>query len=489
MIGIDLGTVNSLVAYIGEDNKPKIISTERGEKFTPSVVYFKNSLEVLIGELAKSQMYLYPERTIRFVKRDIGKEIDYTIFDRKFNPAEISALILRKLMKISDEYFGKKKEAIITVPAYFDDNQRFYTINAAKLAGIEKVHLLNEPDAAAIAYGIFNDNTNLMVLDIGGGTFDISLMNIKDGVFKVIGNGGDTNFGGLDFDNAISDYILKTVQETQNIDLSKDPIAMQQILIHSEKAKLDLSTVDETNIMIPYISQNDNGPIHINITITKDIFYKLTENLFKKFEKLIEETLLENKIEDNWLNKIIFVGGTSRIKKFKDIIKNKFPTVEIKQDINPEDVVAEGAAIKAGILSGKLKDVEFKDILSHSYGIINDEGEFVEILNKGREYPTVESKLFTNSFDEQDEIILEIRQKIAEEIISLGSFKFKSTKKWKKNESNIEVVFNVDINGVLNVTAIDIDTHQSEELIIENALYGNRENETQVRRGKEIIVK
>jgi molecular chaperone DnaK len=471
IVGIDFGTTNSLIA------NSEIFINERGSRITPSIVFFRKENEILVGDLAKSQMYIRPDRVVLNVKRDLGKGKEYVIYDKKFKAEEIASFIFRKLKNIVNEEIT---DAVVTVPAYFDDNQRNGVLEAASLAGLNVVKLLNEPVAAAIAYGINERDKKVLVLDFGGGTFDITLMEIKDDVFNVIKTGGSSELGGIDFDKVIVDWIVNTIYERDGINLGDDPVALQQIYNHVESAKIDLSVVDNTDIVIPYISTLNNRPYHLNINITRDMFLNISNNLIKKIEDLIKESANDD------IDEIIFVGGSSRLFFFKDLVQQIFPDKKIIADLNPEELVVKGAGIYSQVIEGK-NNIILKDILPHSLGVLDDEGNFIEILKKGMHYPTSETEIFTNTQDNQDTIIIKVLQKKNNEMINLGNFEFKFSNKWKKNEARIAVNFSLNINGVLEVSAEDIYTGQSLNGKITNAMVNSRKLDTVLMKKYKII--
>lgn len=489
IVGIDLGTTNSLVAWVNKEGKPEIIVNERGSRLTPSVVHFKNEKQVVVGELARSQMFLYPEQTVVRVKRKMGLPFRYTIFGREYTSSEISGLILRKLKSYAEAYLGKSVDrAVITVPAYFDDNQRQATLKAAQLAGITVMKLLNEPTAAALAYNLHaKKESNLLVLDFGGGTFDISLIHFSQGLFEVVATGGSTELGGSDIDDALVQYVVDTVKETEGVDLSQDPVALQQVYFHVERAKIDLSTVQETTVVIPYIALSEKGPVHVRLPISRERLNNLCSHVFKEIERLIEETLERAHVSKEWVQTVIFVGGSSRIPHFRKVVEGIFsgPSVSFCDNLNPDEVVALGAAIQAGIFEGKVREVELRDVLPHSLGILDDEGVFIPILERGTVYPATSSRLFTNARDDQEEVIIEVLQeRDGNQLVSLGNFCFQSGRRWKKGEANLEVVFSLDGSGVLNVSAVDVDTGKVEQATIVGGLWrGEQETDFQERRG------
>jgi len=493
IVGVDFGTTNSLVAYVGPKCKLEIIPNERGSRLTPSVVYFKNEKQVLVGELARSQMLARPEQTILKVKRKMGTGHRYKVFGRDYTPSEIGGLILRKLKNYASDFLGKEvKQAVITVPAYFDDNQRQGVLHAARLAGIEVVKLLNEPTAAALAYGVHTKNEKtVLVLDFGGGTFDITLMKHSEGLFEVITTGGSTELGGSDFDEVLARWVVETVRETNGVDLATDPIALQQVYNHVERAKIDLSSVEETNIVIPYIAMSPNGPIHINLNLSRSQFEHLTKELLKRTEELILTTLEESQTGAEDVDVVVLAGGTSRMPAFRSIVCSLLPKAEIKSEINPDEVVALGAAIQAAVLEGKIRNIELKDVLPHSLGVLDDDGEFVPIIERDSTYPTSAAKIFTNAYDDQDYVEIRILQKRRGTLVDLGNFRFTSKKKWKKNEANIAVTFQINQNGVLEVSAEDLDTNEVAEVTITGGVFGGgnqNDGEMLERRGTNLEV-
>ncbi|KAF2955204.1 Hsp70 family protein [Marinitoga sp. 38H-ov] len=459
IVGIDFGTTNSLIA------NSEIFINERGSRITPSIVFFRNNNEVLVGDLAKSQMYIRPDKVILNVKRDLGKGKEYIINNEKFKAEEIASFIFKKLKNIVNEEISS---AVITVPAYFDDNQRNGVLEAASIAGLDVVKLLNEPVAAAIGYGINIENKKILVLDFGGGTFDITLMEIKDDVFNVLKTGGSSELGGIDFDNILVNWIVNTVKEKDGIDLNVDPVALQQLYIHAENAKIDLSVVENTDIIIPYIATLNNRPYHLNLNINRDIFLSISKGLIEKIEKLILEVANEE------IDEIIFVGGSSRLFFLKELVKKIFPDKKIISDLNPEEIVVKGAGLYAQVLEGKINNILLRDILPHSLGVLDDEGNFIEILKSGIHYPSSETEIFTNTKDNQDTIIIKVLQKKNDEMINLGDFEFKFSKKWKKNEARIAVNFSLNINGLLEITAEDLNTGQSLKGKITNAMVNRK---------------
>ncbi len=495
IVGIDLGTTNSLVAFINREDKAEIIINERGSRLTPSVVYFKNEAEIMVGDLAKSQSVLKADRTISCIKRHMGSDYQVSIEERGFSAIEISALILRKLVQYAELYLGQTVEAaVVTVPAYFNDNQRQATLLAGELAGLKILKLLNEPTAAALAYGAkLEKKENILVLDIGGGTFDITLMAYEEDLCQVICSGGSSHLGGIDFDQRIAQQILENFQVTQGIDLSSDTVALQQILINAEKAKVDLSTINESSVLIPYITMGEQGPVHLNQTIKLEQFKYFCQDLFAEIEALIEQTFAKAKLDKAWVDVIMLAGGASRMAGFREMVMELFPGVEIRVEINPDEVVALGAALEAGMLAGQVDYVKLSDVTSHTLGLEDHSGNFVPLIPANTNYPIVESLLFTTVEDQQEEVIIHILQR--EEPwdndeasgISLGRFHLEGIQKAPAGEPNIDVTFEIDNNGILNVSALDIDTGMQNQVEITGLSYEGQ-HKMLARRGKELII-
>ncbi len=472
IVGIDFGTTNSVVAYIDKDGKASVVINERGGRLTPSVVYFKNENDIYVGEIAKSQILLKPDQTIAKVKRKIGTDYTYKVFGREFKPYEIAAFIFRKLKQYTEEFLGEEiDKAVVTVPAYFNDNQRQGVVKAATSSGITVVKLLNEPTAAALAYGIESDKEkNVLILDLGGGTFDITVMRQSRGVYEVLATGGSTELGGTDFDEILVKWLIDEFKTDTGVDISGDPIAIQQVYNAVERAKIDLSDIAETSIVIPYISMSEAGPLHINKTITRELFEGLSRELIDRIFILVSDTLKEAGFTEDDIDVLVFSGGASRMPFFRKI-SERFKNAQVKSEINPDEVVALGAAIQAGMIEGVIKNIELRDILPHALGILDDKGEFVEIIPKGTTYPVTSTELFTNTEDDQDTVTIQILQENEEGAVSLGKFHFKSSKKWKKGEANIAVTFSLNKNGILEVSAEDIDTGEIEEITITDTIF------------------
>jgi len=477
VIGIDLGTTNSLVSHI-RNGSPRIIPNPRGGRMTPSVVFFKENGEVIVGELAKNQAVLNADQTVSNVKLSMGKDREYCIHGKIYTPADISALILTHLKDYAQKYLGRPvKDAVITVPAYFDDRQREDTLKSAEKAGLHVLKLLNEPTAAALTFGMGgNGDGHFLVVDFGGGTLDITLMEYKDRVFRVRGVGGSTAIGGTDLDSAVVEHILRDFQKSCNTDLRSDPIAFQQLVIHAEKAKIDLSATEETRIMIPYITVTEKGPLHLNIPLNRNAFENLIDPILEKIRHHIRQTFAQSGLAYDWPDAVILVGGSTRIPLMEKLVQEILspalsPEKDIfKRNINPDEAVARGAGILAGILEGSLTNIEFHDITSHDLGVEDDQGEFIPLIPRGTPYPAEQSRLFTTTEDFQTQVCIHVLQKTGEDKdnrISLGWFCLRMDEPRKAGESSIDVIFSIDTNGILNVSAIDIDSGRMGEISIE----------------------
>jgi len=484
IVGIDFGTTNSLVAYVDEALQPRVIVNERGARLTPSVVFFKNDRQVLVGELARSQALARPEQTILRVKRKMGTDHRYTIFGREYTPSEIGGLIFRKLKKYASDFLGEEvTHAVVTVPAYFDDNQRQGVLRAARIGGIDVVKLLNEPTAAALAYGVYErDRKLILVLDFGGGTFDITLMEYQEGLFEVVTTGGSTALGGADFDAVLARWVVETVREEKGVNLENDPVAMYHIFTTVERAKIDLSSARETTIIIPYIALTERGPVHIHLTISREQFERLTAPLFEQAFSLVEATLKEARVSPLQVDVVILSGGSSRLPLFQNTVRSMFSHAEFKAEVNPDEVVALGAAIHAAMLEGRLNHVELRDVLPHSLGVLDDDGCFVPLIERGTTYPTVATRLFTNTRDDQDQVVVKVLQEREGHLVSLGYFHFSSQRRWRRGEARLAISFIINGNGVLEVVAEDTDTQEVATLTITGSVFGMPDGEALVER-------
>lgn len=479
IIGIDLGTSNSLVSYI-KNGSPRIIPNERGERMTPSVVHFKENGDVVVGQMAKNQAVINAGQTVSLVKLAMGSDRVYTILNRTVTPVEISSYILSKLKKSAEVYLGQDiSRAVITVPAYFNDRQREDTLKAAEKAGLTVLKLLNEPTAAALVYGFSRQqDTRLLVIDLGGGTLDITLMAYENKVFHVKGVGGSTTIGGALLDQQIVQKMIEAFQETHDINLNSDPIALQQLLINSEKAKIDLSSTEEAQLLIPYITVTPKGPIHLNETLSRQGFEKLTAPIFSEIGDHIRNTFKEADLASDWVDSVILVGGSTRVPVLEKIVRQIIDPEppddlfkgEVRRNIHPDEAVARGAGILAGILEGSITDIEFHDITPHDLGIEDDEGAFIPIIPRGSTYPTDAAHLVTNTQDHQERVVINVLQQMGpqdeETLLSLGWFELSIDTAKKRLEASIEVTFAIDGNGILKVTALDLDSGEAQAITI-----------------------
>lgn len=491
VIGIDLGTTHSLVSYI-KDGAPRIVPNERGDRLTPSVVFFREDGEVVVGELAKNQAVLNAERTVVNVKLSMGREKTLSVGDAEKTPAEISGHILSRLKRYAEDYLGREvKDAVITVPAYFDDRQREDTLRAAEAAGLTVRKLLNEPTAAALTYAAGQRlPSRLMVVDFGGGTLDITLAAYADGVFRVRGVGGSTAIGGTDFDHAVVDHILADFRSTHDIDLAKDRIALQQLVIHAEKAKKDLSATDETRIIVPYITATDKGPVHLNMALSRETLTGLIAPTLSQIEARIQDAFDAAGLTPDWVETAILVGGATRVPAVSALVRRFLdhghhknhpnhgsddeasPEI-IRRNVNPDEAVARGAAILAGIVEGVVEGIEFHDITPHDLGVEDDDGRFVTVLPRGTAYPAEAFQLFTNAKENGEAVHIHVLQQVggdATDRTSLGWFRLALGRPRKKGEANIDVRFAIDENGLLEVSAVDLDTGEAGEIAIEKVI-------------------
>lgn len=469
VIGIDLGTTNSVIAVM-EGSEPVVIPNAEGERTTPSAVGFSKAKERLVGRVAKRQAITNPERTILSIKRHMGTDYKVTIDDKSYTPQEISAFILQKLKADAESYLGGKvTQAVITVPAYFTDAQRQATKDAGKIAGLEVLRIINEPTAAALAYGFDKeDNQNILVFDLGGGTFDVSILEIGDGVFEVKATSGNNRLGGDDFDNRIIDWLVDEFGREHGINLRNDKMAMHRLKEAAEKAKHELSSVMSTEINIPYITATQEGPLHLERTLTRAKFNEMTADLVEKTMGPLKQALKDSGLKPSEIDKVILVGGSTRIPAVQDAVKN-FIGKEPFKGINPDEVVAIGAAIQAGVLAGEVTDVVLLDVTPLSLGIETLGGVFTKIIDRNTTIPTSKSQIFTTAADGQTSVdihVLQGERKMAEHNVTLGRFQLTGIPPAPRGVPQIEVTFDIDVNGIVNVSAKDLATNKEQKITI-----------------------
>lgn len=497
VIGIDLGTTNSVAAVV-EAGTPVVVTNAEGRKTTPSIVaYALKTKELIVGELAKRQAVLNPENTFSSVKRFIGSkmgevrnetnQVSYRfiqdendnikiicpVLDKNFSPEEISAQVLRKLADDTSKFINQTvTKAVITVPAYFNDSQRQATKDAGKIAGLEVLRIINEPTAAALAYGLDKKaQETILIFDLGGGTFDVSILEVGDGVFEVLATSGDSHLGGDDFDNAILSYILKDFQAKENIDLTSDKQAVQRVLEASEKAKIELSQLSETTVNLPYISVGPTGPKHIDIQITRAKFEQLCSSLIQRCETPVRRALKDAKLEESRLNEVILVGGSTRIPAVQQLVQKitgKVPNLSV----NPDEVVAVGAAINGGILAGEIKDILLLDVTPLSLGVETLGGVMTTMIQRNTSIPVTKQEIFSTAEDNQKSVIINILQGerlLASDNKSLGRFILNNISPAPRGVPQIEVSFDINADGILSVSARDKMTGETQKITIENA--------------------